>query len=89
MNFVVIRKNLDPGQRCLLSNYKSAYQEVDEVDLAYDHLMQKDDKDKLLSYARIIGEPDGFRIGRVIISPDFRGHGYGRRISQEAILLIK
>ncbi|WBW75360.1 ELLA family acetyltransferase [Schizosaccharomyces osmophilus] len=66
-----------------------AYQEVDEVDLTCDHLMLKDDEDKLLAYARLIDEPNGFRIGRIVVSPAFRRHGYGRRIFQEAIIAGK
>ncbi|EPX71906.1 ELLA family acetyltransferase [Schizosaccharomyces octosporus yFS286] len=61
------------------------YQDVDETDLTCDHLMLKDDEDKLLAYARLIGEPNGFRIGRIVVSPNFRRHGYGRLIFQEAL----
>ncbi|EPY49926.1 ELLA family acetyltransferase [Schizosaccharomyces cryophilus OY26] len=61
------------------------YQDVDEVDLISDHLMLKNEEDKILAYARVISEPNGFRIGRLVVSPDARGYGYGRRICEEAL----
>lgn len=60
------------------------YQEVDELDQTAWHLFEIE-KDQVISYARIIPEKNGVRIGRILIAQPKRGQGKGRYLLERAI----
>lgn len=65
---------------------KCAYPEVDEIDLKCGHLMLRNANGKLVAYARLIPEQQQtVRIGRVVIDPDERKNGYGRKLMLQAL----
>jgi ElaA protein len=66
---------------------KCYYQEVDDDDLISYHLMFTDADGNLAAYARIIPEDNRTvaRIGRVVVNPNNRGGGLGRKLVQEAL----
>lgn len=56
-----------------------AYQEVDDTDLTSIHFFKQID-DTLTAYARVIIEPTGTRIGRVLVPKEQRKKGLGREL---------
>ncbi|MCT3035709.1 GNAT family N-acetyltransferase [Pediococcus parvulus] len=68
-----------------------AYPEVDEADLVSKHLQMHDDTGNLVGYLRLIPETDhtAIRIGRVVIDPNFRKHGYGRQLLTAGIQVVQ
>ncbi|MSE21978.1 GNAT family N-acetyltransferase, partial [Lactobacillus parabuchneri] len=69
---------------------KCYYQEVDDDDKISYHLMFKDARGQLTAYARIIPEENRTvaRIGRVVVDPQSRGGGHGRRLVDQALAQI-
>lgn len=69
---------------------KCYYQEVDDDDKISCHLMFKDVRGQLTAYARIIPEQNRTvaRIGRVVVDPQSRGGGRGRRLVDQALTQI-
>ncbi|WP_367334302.1 GNAT family N-acetyltransferase [Lentilactobacillus sp.] len=69
---------------------KCYYQEVDDDDKISYHLMFKDARGQLTAYARIIPEQNRTvaRIGRVVVDPQSRGGGHGRRLVDQALAQI-
>ena len=69
---------------------KCYYQEVDDDDKISYHLMFKDARGQLTAYARIIPEENrtDARIGRVVVHPQSRGGGHGRRLVDQALTQI-
>ncbi|VDG33666.1 GNAT family N-acetyltransferase [Lactobacillus pentosus] [Lactiplantibacillus mudanjiangensis] len=67
-----------------------AYQEVDDLDLTAEHLLGVDADGRLMAYARLMQAPNQqARIGRVLVNPADRGHGYGQLLVQTAIEQIQ
>lgn len=67
-----------------------AYPDIDgrDVEPGTRHLWLAHDR-RPTAYLRILAEPDGgFRIGRVVVTPLARGHGYAGRLMTEALALI-
>ena len=66
-------------QRC-------AYPDLDGRDLEPEtrHVLLSDD-DALVGYARVLDDGDVWRIGRVLLAPDARGHGLADPIMQTAL----
>ncbi|AVL00696.1 GNAT family N-acetyltransferase [Pediococcus inopinatus] len=68
-----------------------AYQEVDDADLIAQHLQVLNEDQQLVSYLRIIPETDKtiVHIGRVVVDPRFRKHGYGRQLIVSGLQTIQ
>lgn len=64
------------------------YQEVDDNDLICLHLFGRENE-AVCSYCRIIPKDDGVHLGRVLISEDMRGKGYGRKLVSKALEIIE
>lgn len=61
------------------------YQEVDEDDKSATHLLGFDDDNNLIAYSRLIPEDNDIRIGRIVVSPNYRGHDHGKQLVAESI----
>lgn len=61
-----------------------AYQEVDDEDVNALHLL-KWENGNLVAYARLIPKDEGVRLGRVLVAKEWRKHGYGKELLQQAI----
>lgn len=68
------------------------YQELDGKDKNSYHLIAKDENGQLAATARIlpkgISYPNDVAIGRVIITPNFRGKNLGHQLMQECLKFI-
>ena len=62
-----------------------AYQEVDDLDVQAQHLFTQDAMGHVTAYARLIDEGQQVRIGRVLVAPNHRGTGAGRRLVTMAL----
>ncbi|MBF7017363.1 GNAT family N-acetyltransferase [Staphylococcus durrellii] len=60
------------------------YQEIDEFDIESKHVILKDE-DRIVAYTRIIEHENKISFGRVLVSIDYRGKNFGRKIVQETI----
>ncbi|MCW3480868.1 GNAT family N-acetyltransferase [Neisseriaceae bacterium JH1-16] len=69
---------------------RSIYGDVDGVDLDCWHLCGRDGDGTLIAYARLIApggkDPSAVAIGRVVVTPERRGHGIGRQLMAEALV---
>ncbi|GEK33829.1 GNAT family N-acetyltransferase [Kurthia sibirica] len=61
------------------------YPEIDDDDLSCQHLQMKDDDNHLIAYCRIIEDPVGIRIGRVIVHPNYRAKKIGQKLMTAAL----
>lgn len=60
------------------------YPEVDNLDLLCYHLLGWEQQ-KLAAYARIIIEKNDVRIGRILVTKEFRNQGLGKKLLAQAI----
>ena len=66
---------------------KCPYQEIDNKDIDAIHIYLKDD-DNIAAYLRVLPPGLSYKeasIGRVLVSKEYRGKGYGRQLMQEGI----
>ncbi|API91708.1 GNAT family acetyltransferase [Virgibacillus pantothenticus] len=64
-----------------------AYPEVDEFDLQATHIWLHDNQ-KMVAYARILPANSKYQevsIGRVLVTNNYRGKGYGKQLMKQAI----
>ncbi|GAB4075072.1 GNAT family N-acetyltransferase [Barrientosiimonas marina] len=67
-----------------------AYSELDDYDRQALHYFAEDDGD-IVANVRLLPRDTAFKepsIGRVVVAPEYRGGGYGRRIMQKAMHYI-
>lgn len=63
------------------------YQDLDGKDQRAMHVLGCD-RDKLVAYTRVFAPGDYFEeasIGRVVVSPEYRKHGYGKEIMRASV----
>ena len=68
------------------------YEDIDGLDFNSEHLLLYSDDGELLACCRIVpaGEKlQSVSIGRVVSNPEHRGAGYGRKMMQRAIDLLR
>jgi ElaA protein len=67
-----------------------AYAEIDGRDVEPDavHWWSRDDDGALTAYLRVLVEPEGHRIGRVVTAPAARGTGAGAALMRSALATL-
>lgn len=65
------------------------YQDMDGLDYDYFHVLGKNEKDQIISYARISpsDENENIKIGRVVVDSNFRGKSLGKELMAETMKL--
>ena len=95
-NFDTISKEelydvLSLRQRVFIIEQDCFYEDLDYSDQDANHLLLYKDN-KLIGYSRVF-QPgikyDAASIGRIVTDLDYRGRGYGKSITQEAIQFLK
>ncbi len=74
-------------QDVFIVEQQSPYPDLDGLDPACHHLLVSDVQGRLAAYLRACG-PDGYNpafIGRIVVGPDWRGTGLGRRLVQAGL----
>lgn len=61
--------------------------DIDDIDLNSMHLFAYD-QDNLVAYLRIYDKNQAKNLGRVVVSPDFQGRGYGRELIKQALCYL-
>ena len=67
------------------------YEDIDLIDLVSEHILLYD-QESLVGYCRIVPEGEKFdapSIGRVIVSPAYRGLGKGKLLMEKALGLLR
>lgn len=63
--------------------------EIDETDLAAQHLIIRNEKNNIIGYLRIYLEDNNVVLGRVIVPKIFRKNNYGKMLVSEGIKFAK
>jgi ElaA protein len=75
--------------RVFVLEQQSIYGDLDGLDYDALHLCGRDDNGRLLAYARLLAPgikyPAAVAIGRVVVEPQWRGHGLGRALMMAAL----
>ncbi|RNC84541.1 MAG: GNAT family N-acetyltransferase [Balneola sp.] len=78
---------LELRQEVFMLEQQCLYNDIDGEDPRADHLLFYE-KEQLLGYLRIFGPDIKFKepsIGRIVVSPDYRGKDIGKRLIQKGI----
>ena len=78
-------------QRVFIIEQDCFYEDLDYSDQEANHLLLYKDN-KLIGYSRVFApgiKYDAASIGRIVTDLDYRGKGYGKDITQEAIQFLK
>lgn len=65
------------------------YQEIDETDPQAWHTYLRNEEGEILAYTRVYQEGGVIHFGRVLVSPDHRKEGLGKKIVGQTLAFIK
>lgn len=65
------------------------YYELDDEDLRCHHVFYTDKNAKISAYSRIFRQENHITFGRVVVLPECRGSGLGKRLVQEVMTFIR
>ncbi|MGT2866415.1 GNAT family N-acetyltransferase [Streptococcus fryi] len=65
------------------------YQEIDDLDPISLHIFKTDESGKILAYCRLIPTEETIKLGRVLVSKEYRQTGLGRALVSQALATCK
>lgn len=65
-----------------------SYLDIDEIDLEAIHSFILNDSEDIVAYTRIYKSDGVYKIGRVIVAPNYRGNKYGYDVMRQSLEVI-